>query len=449
MATFTPDIMSILMGGAAGLAVGIIFALALGSGDKAKIDAANENLNKERERIADLEKRLQYEVQKSAGLEAERRLITEQIGRHKSDLEHMEKKFALQFENLANKIFDEKTSKFKTESAESLGQLLNPLRDRLQEFHKKVDDSFGEQAKENFSLRKEIENIVSVNKQMSVQTESLTKALKGDVKAQGNWGEVMLEKILEDSGLRKDTDYYTQGADMGLKHVDSGRTLKPDVVVNLPDKKHIIIDAKVSLTHYERYCAADNDDARAALLKEFINSIRAHVAGLEQRRYQDTDKLGTPDLVLMFMPIEGAYSLAVQKDPELHSSAWDKKIVIVSPVTLFATLRTISSLWRIEQQNRNTQEIARQGGALFDKIAGFLKDMEDLGKRLSAAQDVYGKAYSNLTTGTGNIRKRAETLQALGVKTSKALPHMAGDEADEGGEEASLLKSIEKPGETA
>ncbi len=441
MASFTPDVMSILIGCAGGLAVGIILALALGSGDKAKIDAANENLNKERERSSDLDKKLQYELQKSAGLEAERRLTLEQIAKNKSDLEAMEKKFTLQFENLANKIFDEKSAKFKMDSAESLGQLLNPLRERLQEFHKKVDDSFGAQAKETFSLKEQIQNIVSANREITAQTESLTKALKGDVKAQGNWGEVMLEKILEDSGLRKDIDYYTQGAEMGLKHVESGRAIKPDVIVNLPENKHIIIDAKVSLTHYERYCAAATDAERDAAMKEFSNSIRAHVAGLEQRRYQDNDKLGTPDIVLMFMPIEGAYSLAVQKDADLHSSAWNKKIVIVSPVTLFATLRTISSLWTIDRQNKSTLEIARLGGTLVDKVATFVGRMEDIGGQLGKVQKTYDEAHKSLTTGHGNILKTAEKLRDLGVRSSKALPASDNGDDDEGDE---APKAIEK-----
>ncbi len=443
MASFTPDVMSILIGCAGGLAVGIILALALGSGDKAKIDAANENLNKERERSSELDKKLQYELQKSAGLEAERRLTLEQIAKNKSDLEQMEKKFSLQFENLANKIFEEKSAKFKMDSAESLGQLLNPLRERLQEFHKKVDDSFGEQAKETFSLKEQIQNIVSANREITQQTESLTKALKGDVKAQGNWGEVMLEKILEDSGLRKDIDYFTQGAEMGLKHVESGRAIKPDVIVNLPDNKHIIIDAKVSLTHYERYCAADTDADRNIAMKEFSNSIRAHVAGLEQRRYQDTDKLGTPDIVLMFMPIEGAYSLAVQKDADLHSSAWNKKIVIVSPVTLFATLRTISSLWTIDRQNKSTLEIAKLGGSLVDKVSSFLGHMDDLGKQLKKANETYDDASRSLTTGRGSMLKTAEKLRGLGVKNNKALPSSGGADDDAGDDDETPLKALE------
>jgi DNA recombination protein RmuC len=345
---------------------------------------------------------------KAARLEAEKNALSGQI-------QH-------QFENLANRIFDEKTQRFKTESQEGIAQLLSPLRERLQEFQKKVDDSFSQQAKEQFSLKNEIEKIVAANQQISLQAEGLTKALKGDVKAQGNWGEVMLEKILEDSSLRKGIDYVLQGADLGLRHAESGGSLKPDVIVMLPDGKHVIVDAKVSLTAYERYCGAADDAGRATHLKDYISSVRAHVTGLEQRRYQDTEKLGTPDFVLMFMPVEGAYSLAVQQDAALHSYAWDKKIVIVCPSTLFATLRTVASVWRIELQNRNNLEIARQGGNLYDKVVSFVEDMQILGKRISAASDAYEDAFKKLSSGTGNIIKRAEDIRALGVKASKKMP---------------------------
>lgn len=343
-------------------------------------------------------------------------------------LEQLEEKFSLQFENLANRIFDEKTDKFKKESQEGLGLILNPLRERLQEFQKKVDESFGTQAKEQISLKKEIEHIISVNEKMTRQTENLTKALKGDVKAQGNWGEIILEKILEDSGLRKGTDYIVQGTSLGLKHVEDGSSIKPDVIIMLPEEKHVIVDAKVSLTHYERYCMTEDVMERAKCLKDYLASVRTHVNGLEQRRYQDTEKLGTPDFVLMFMPIEGAYSLAIQEDAGLHSYAWDKKIVIVCPSILFATLKTIASVWRLELQNRHAQEIARQGGGLYDKIAGFVEDMQELGGKIGATQNIYNEALKKLSTGQGNILKRTQDLKALGIKASKNLPRELVDD---------------------
>lgn len=393
---FTPDVISILLGAVLGAGTGYVLA-----GNR-------------------LQRRL-------GQLEAERDAALDRAAQQAENLGTL----SMQFENLANRIFDEKTTAFKRESSEGLGQLLAPLRERLQEFQKKVDDSFGHHAREQHTLKDQIQNIIAASAQMNLQTESLTKALKGDNKAQGNWGEVILEKVLEDSGLRKGTNYITQGADLGLRDADSGKRQMPDVIVFLPEDKHIIIDAKVSLTHYERYCAATDENERAAALKLYLNSVRAHITGLEQRRYQDTEKLGTPDFVLMFMPIEGAYSLAIQQDAALHSFAWDKKIVVVCPSTLFATLRTVASVWRLETQNRNLDKIAAQGGALYDKIAGFVEDMEDIGKKIGATQKSYDEAFKKLSTGTGNILKRTEDLRALGVKTSKKIPkNLVGDEPE-------------------
>lgn len=348
-------------------------------------------------------------------------------------LREVERALALQFENLANRIFEEKTNAFSRQSQEGLSQMLSPLRERLQEFQKRVEDSFGAHAREQYSLKKEIENIVAANHRVTEQADRLARALKGDVKAQGNWGEVMLEKILEDSGLRKETDYVLQGAGLGLKHAEDGSHLKPDVVVFLPEGKHVVIDAKVSLTAYERYCAAEDEAQKAPHLRDFLSSVRGHVGDLEKRRYQDTDKLGTPDFVLMFMPIEGAYALAMQKDGDLHAHAWGKKVVIVCPSTLFVTLKTVASVWRMEQQNKNAEEIARQGGGLYDKVAGFVEDMQALGLKLDGAQKTFGEAMKKLSDGKGSLLRRAESLRELGVKTSKRL---AGRLADDAGDDA-------------
>lgn len=406
------DLLSFAVGGAAGLAAGYILLRQATAGRK---ELSDKNIL--------LEQQAQSLLQKNAALEAERRSFEDKIRQHKDDLVGMEAKFALQFENLANRIFQEKSAVFKKESQEGLSQILGPLRERLQEFQKKVDDSFGVQAKEQFSLKREIENIIAVNQKMTVQTESLTKALTGDVKVQGSWGEVVLEKILDMSGLRKDIDYIVQGADLKLKHADGGGShLKPDVIVMLPEERHIIVDSKVSLTSYERFCAAATEAEKALCVRDFTASIKAHVQGLEQRRYQDTEKLGTPDFVLMFMPIEGAYALAMHEDSSLYSYAWEKRVAIVCPSTLFISLRTIASLWRIELQNRNALEIARQGGNLYDKVVGFVEDMQDLGAKIGMAQRTYDDAFKKLSSGTGNIVKRTEDLKALGLKTSKNLP---------------------------
>jgi len=333
-------------------------------------------------------------------------------------LKEQQEQMRQEFKNVATTIFEENSKKFSAQSEKQIGELLTPMRERLGDFHKLVVESFTTQGKEQHTLKAEIEKIV-------LQTDGLTKALRGDVKAQGNWGEVMLERILEESSLRKDVDYTVQGSDMNLSGADGNR-LRPDVIVNLPDNKHIIIDAKVSLTAYERYCTAGEE----LHLQDFLKSIKSHVNGLEQKRYQDIEKLGTPDFVLMFMPIEGAYALAMQQDRELHSYAWGKRIVIVCPTTLFATLQTIASLWKIERQNKNAQEIARQGGALYDKFVGFVDDMEAIDKQIGALHKNYDGAMNKLKTGRGNLIGSAEKLKSLGIKTTKSLSVQSDDEAE-------------------
>lgn len=349
--------------------------------------------------------------ERALNAEAENRALTQR-------LKEQQEQLRLEFKTMANAIFEENSKKFSTQSEKKIGDLLTPMQQKLNDFKELVTKSFSEQGKEQHTLKSEIEKIV-------LQTDSLSKALRGDVKAQGNWGEVMLERILEESSLRKDVDYTLQGSDMNLSGADGNR-LRPDVIVNLPDNKHIIIDAKVSLTSYERYCAGSDD----IHLQDFLKSVKTHVNGLEQKRYQDIEKLGTPDFVLMFMPIEGAYALAMQQDRELHSYAWGKRIVIVCPTTLFATLQTIASLWKIERQNKNAQEIARQSGALYDKFVGFIEDMEAIDKQLGALHKNYDSAMNKLKTGRGNLIGSAEKLKLLGAKTTKSLGVTGIDELD-------------------
>lgn len=340
---------------------------------------------------------------KLARLQAEKEALTQRLAEQPEQVKLM-----------ASAVLEDLSARFSTQSEKKIGDLLHPVQQHLNDFKKLVVDSFTAHGKEQHTLKSEIEKIV-------LQADSLTKALRGDVKAQGNWGEVMLEKILEESGLRKGTDYIIQATDLGLAGADGNR-LRPDVIVNMPDNKHIIVDSKVSLIAYERFSAAADDTTRAACLQDFLRSVKTHVNGLEQKRYQDIEKLGTPDFVVMFMPIEGAYSLAVQQDPELHSYAWNKHIVLANPANLFAILRTVQNLWRIEMQNRHAQEIARQGGALYDKFAGFVEDMQSIGAQLSRTQKTYDDALGKLSEGKGNLISRAENLKSLGIKASKSLP---------------------------
>lgn len=391
----------------------------------ARLEGATQSLNEEIERITqDIQA---YQARADAYLEAEKRAgamqqqiktLLEEKEQRQKDLQSLE----VRFENLAHRIFEEKNKVFSERSQQHLQALLNPLKERIGEFQKKVDETYGQHAKEQHHLKHEIARIIEVNQAMKLQTENLTNALKGDVKAQGNWGEIILEKVLETSGLRKDEHYTLQGEGMGLKHVESGGHLRPDVIIHLPEKKHLIIDSKVSLTHYERYIGETDETARALHLKAFVQSIRSHVSGLESKRYQDSEGIDTPDFVLMFMPIESAYALAVQTDRELHAYAWDKRIYFVSPSTLFPILHTVGSLWRMDLQNKNAQEIARQGGSLYDKVAGFITDMQKLGDQLHTARGTYDRAMNKLSEGRGNILRQTEQLRELGAKTSKKLP---------------------------
>lgn len=324
----------------------------------------------------------------------------------------------LQFENLANRIFEEKN----TQSKQHLNEMLSPLKEDLLGFKKHITDSFGEHAKEQFALKNEIASIVRTSGEMRLQTESLTKALKGDVKTQGNWGELVLERILEASGLRKGEEYRVQGTGMGLKHPEAGHTQKPDYIVMFPENRHAIIDSKVSLTAFERLCAEQDETLKPEHVKQFLASVRKHVKDLEERRYQDMEGLDTPEYVLMFMPIEGAYALALQQDPELHTDAWNRKVIIVCPTTLFGILKIIGSMWKLDKQNKNAQAIAERGGQLYDKIAGFIEDMTAIGKSLDKTQEHYDMAFKKLSKGRGNILRQTEQLRELGVKNSKQLP---------------------------
>ncbi len=323
----------------------------------------------------------------------------------------------LQFENLAHRIFDESNKSFLQASQSGLAQTLAPVKEKLGEVQEKFDRALKDQIRDQASLKKEIQLIAATNQVMSKQAKDLTIALRGDVRVQGNWGEIILERILQNSGLREGEDYAAQKSVAG----EDGQRLRPDVLVYLPQNRHLIIDAKVSLTHYERLAAAPPEE-KPALVQEFLHSVRHHVRGLADKAYHEAEALDAPDFVLMFLPIEGAYMLAMQQDKDLQTFAWEKKVVITCPATLFASLRVIAQFWREDRQNRNVMEIARQGGQLYDKIAAFVEDMERVGKQLDAAQTAYEQARNKLHTGRGNVLSRTERLRELGAKTSKSLP---------------------------
>ncbi len=336
----------------------------------------------------------------------------------KEELNHLQEKFTKEFENLANKILEEKTQKFTEQNKENLKNILSPLQDKILHFEKKVEDTHKESIDYHAALRQQIVSLSEMNAQMSKETINLTKALKGDSKMQGNWGELVLERVLEKSGLEKGREYEVQQAYTTAE----GTKILPDVIINLPDGKKMIVDSKVSLTAYEKYVNEEDDEQQNLHLKEHLNSVKRHVEQLSDKRYQDIYQMESPDFVLLFIPIEPAFALALQEDLTLYNKAFEKNIVIVTPSTLLATLRTIDSMWTNQKQQENAIEIARQAGALYDKFEGFVSDLIKIGKKMDEAKVEYSAAMNKLTEGKGNLVISAEKIKKMGAKAKKALP---------------------------
>lgn len=341
----------------------------------------------------------------------------EKLATHKTELEELQNRFKTEFENIANKLLEEKSKKFTEQNKINLDTILNPLKEKIKDFEQKVDVAYKTEAAERNSLKGEIKNLVALNKQISDEANNLAKALKGDNKAQGNWGELMLEKILEHSGLIKGKEYETQFSTTN----EEGRRLQPDVKINLPDNKHIVIDAKVSLIAYEAFTNCASDEEKSHHLLNHIASVKSHIKLLSDKNYQSAKGINTPDFVLMFMPIESSFGIAIQADNELFQFAWERKIVIVSPSTLLATLRTIASVWKQEQQSRNAIEIAESAGSMYDKFISFLEDMEKINNHIDGAKKSYENAMNKMKYGSGNLISKAEKMKELGVKTKKKI----------------------------
>ena len=417
--------MEILLGGLC-LVIGLVAGIFIGKMVfKVESETSIQMITAERDRILQdkvpLERRIVDLERATATVETEKANLEKRLSDQKEEIEKLHRQLTLEFENLAKKIFAENASSFRETSEKNITTLLTPLKDRIGDFQKKVEDVYGNESRERFALKTEIEKITAANLTMTQTTDSLTKALRGDVKAQGNWGEIVLERILESSGLREGEEYTVQGKEMGL--VDSeGKRAQPDVIVNLPDNKHIIIDAKVSLKHYDQLIVESDPDRKEAQLKEHVSSVYGHVDELSGKKYEHLDRLLTPDFVFMFVPSEGAFSVALQSDKDLHSYAWNKSVVIVSPTTLMATLRTVASLWKIERQGRNAQVIAKESGLLYEKFVGFIEDMQEVGSKLKGTQQAYDAAMNKLSVGRGNLVGKVEKLKQLGAKTSKSLP---------------------------
>jgi len=383
-------------------------------------------------RIQELRQEVQLErekvVQLNANLsssETENSHLNQKLFDQTRDLEKLQEKFTKDFQIIANSILEEKTQKFTDQNKTQLNDLLNPLKEKIVEFEKKVEQTHKETLEKNSALREQINGLKETNMQMSREAGNLTKALKGDSKTRGNWGEVILESILEKSGLRKDSEYYVQQS----FYSEEGRRFQPDVIIKLPEDKTIIVDSKVSLIHYENFYSEEEEN-RDIHIKNHITSIRKHIKDLSEKSYQQLDIGKGLDFVLMFIPIEPAFSMAVQNDPNLFTDAYEKNIVIVSPSTLIATLRTISNIWKNEYQNRNAQKIAEESGKLYDKFVGFSNDLVEIGRKLNSTQTSYDQAMQKLSSGTGNLIKRTEDIKKLGAKTTKSIDHRLIDRSE-------------------
>ena len=436
------NIVFLLIGLAVGFALAFLFLKsksesALGtSNEKSRMLEQNVNdLKTElRSLSADAERKLSDERKRAEELNSsfsssktENENLKQKLAEQKSELEQLNQKFTKEFENLANRILDEKSQKFTEQNKSNLDIILNPFKEKLKEFEQKVDKAYKTESDERITLKTEIKNLIDLNKQISEEANQLAVALKGDNKQQGNWGEMVLEKVLERSGLVQGVEYKMEFATTN----SDGDRIRPDAVIFLPDNKHVIVDSKVSLIAYNSCVNSTNEDDRLKFLKAHIESLRGHVKLLSDKNYQTAVGLESPDFVLLFVPIESSFSLAVQGDAELFNFAWDRKIVIVSPSTLLATLRTIASIWKQERQTRNAIEIAEEGGKLYDKFVGFYDDLVKVGKKMDDAKGDYSEAMKKLYDGSGNLVRRAEKMKELGAKTTKQLPQNIIDRAKE------------------
>ena len=387
-----------------------------------------------------LDQRLRDSEEHKTHLQSEKEQLGNQIVRYQADLENLQQKnleqkqeveklqekFTKEFENLANKILEEKSQKFTERNEKNIKNILTPLNEKILLFEKKVEESRKESFGIHQALREQLLNLQTQNLKITQEAENLTKALKGDSKMQGNWGELVLERVLEKSGLEKDREYSVQ---QSFQREDGSRVL-PDVIINLPDGKKMVVDSKVSLVAYERMVNAE-DEFRDKFLKDHINSLRKHVDQLSAKKYEDLYAMESPDFVLMFIPIEPAFAVAINNDNSLYNKAFEQNIVIVTPSTLLATLRTIDSMWNNEKQQRNAIEIARQAGALYDKFEGFVTDLTKVGKKMDDAKSEYKGAMNKLVEGRGNIVSSIQKLKKMGAKAKKSIPERILKRAEE------------------
>lgn len=370
-------------------------------------------LEQEKQEILDV---LNQEKLKNSSISAKLLSEKEKLEEQRHYIDNLQQRFKVEFENIANQILKQKTSEFTEVNKTNLDILLNPLKENIKAFEQKIEQSYKIESAERFTLKGAIDELVKQTKLIQDDANNLTKALKGDNKKQGNWGEMVLDRLLEGSGLIDGVNYFKQGS----FKTEEGSRLLPDVILHLPEQKHIVIDSKVSLVAYDRLINAE-DDEKEGYLKQHIASIKNHILGLSSKNYHDLYQINSPEFVLLFVPIESSFAIAVQTDRDLFDFAWSRKVVIVTPSTLLATLKTVASIWKQEQQTKNALEIASKAGALYDKFVGFINDMNRIGENIEKSQKAYSDAMNKLSNGTGNLVSRAENIRKLGAKTSKMI----------------------------
>lgn len=426
---------------AAGIAVGALMGwfvarMKFSAGSQAAISVEQEKIKILTQQVVelkgDLEKERATVIEVNNNLsasEADYRNLQEKLQDQKKELDSLQERFTLQFKNLANEIFEEKSKKFAEQNKSNLFDLLKPLGDKIVEFEKRVEETHRDTISRNSALREQLENLQKLNVQMTREAENLTRALKGDSKAQGAWGEFILESILEKSGLEKDREYFVQES----FNTTEGR-LRPDVIIRLPEGKYVIIDSKVSLTAYNNFVNCGSDDEKAVYLKSHLVSIRQHMKNLGDKNYHKNISESSLDFIIMFIPIEPAYILAIQSEKNLYEEALDKRIIFVSPTLLIPSLQLIKSVWKQEYQHRHVLDIANKAGDLYDKFVGFTEDLITLGRHLDTSKKFYEESMKKLSVGSGNLVRRVEELKKLGAKASKTIDQKllskAEDQAD-------------------
>lgn len=375
-----------------------------------QLEETKEALNNERQKVIALNNTL-------AATEADYRNLEEKLAERKKEIDVIQDKFAAEFKNLANEILEKNSAKFSDLNKNSMSELLNPLKDKILTFEKKVEEAYDKELRDKISLREEVKKLYELNNRISEEANNLTRALKGDTKKQGDWGEVILETVLERSGLTKDREYRKQVVTTNA----SGDMIKPDYLVMLPDKRHIIIDSKVSLIAYENFVNTEDEPNRPKYLKAHLESMKNHVKALSEKNYFSSLEFNSPDFVLMFIPIESSFSVALQADQDLFNFAWERKIVIVSPTTLLATMRTVASMWKMDKQSQHAFQIAEESGKLYDKFKLFMDDMVKVGNQLSSTRTTYEDAMKKLVTGRGNLVNQAEKIREMGAKNTRRI----------------------------